>query len=110
MVRGVKDKFLVRVYENGELVEEEIRRDLRARPDEPNAFSFIDEALFDLFAIDYLDYGGSDGDIWGYFIDVDNNKVDFKGYYGKDYAVVEFKYGNKKYRIEIEELFKRNEE
>jgi hypothetical protein len=100
----VKDKFLVRVYENEELIEEDVRKDLRARLDEANAFSFIDEVILDLFAINHLDYCGSDGRIWGYFVDMDNNKVDFKGYYGKDYAVVEFEHDNKKYRIEIEEL------
>lgn len=101
-------EFLVKIYENGKLIEERIDRDLRARPkwDEPSAFGFIDEAIYDVVAdLKFIHYEAWSGnEIWGYLIDEDNNKIEFEGYYGKDYAVVEIEYGNKKYKIEIEEL------
>jgi len=102
--------YMVRVYMNGELVEESIEKEYRVPlryEENACAFTYIDEVICEYIDLKHLHYElWYPSEIWGYFIDSNGREVEFKGYTDTDgrIAVVKIEYNDTNYEIVVEEI------
>jgi len=101
--------YKVKVYVDGELVEESIREEYRVPlkyEENASAFTYIDEVICEYIDLKHLHYEKLyPSEIWGYFVDSNGRQVEFKGYTDADekIAVVKIEYDTN-YEIIVEEL------